>query len=206
MPLLKFILNIGFLSAFLLAPAIFILAIWYRRTFTNILMMWRTPESVFATIAYLIQSLIWVIIGTSFFFNYLTAKAAGNPQPAQNMEIVLLCVSLFVSSSILFLAARSLFVQVITHKGIIVNHLLLRIPHLKQLIPWNHLSDYYVHNDYPNVVFHIIYTKEDGSFDRMTMNVPNHLHVHIKDLLDSKLDGMEGIPAYFGNKKKGIID
>lgn len=206
MPLLNFILNIGFLCAFLLAPAILVLAVWYRRTFNNVLMMWRTPESVFATIAYLIQSLIWLIVGVSFFFNYISDGTNSHFTPEKNVAISLICFTLFVSSSIFFLAARTLLVQVITHKGIVINHFLLRIPHLHNVITWDNLADYYVQNDYPNVVFYLIYKKEDDSFERMAMNVPAHLQIHIKDLLDSKLDGMEGIPAYFWSKKKGIID
>lgn len=206
MPLLKFCLNISFLCAFLLAPAILVLAVWYRKAFNNVLMMWRSPESVFATIAYFIQSLIWLIVGVSFFFNYISERPSSHFSAEKNGDIAMLCLSLLMATSILFLAARTLFVQVVTHKGIMLNHFLLRIPHINNLITWNNLADYYIQNDYPNVIFYLIYKKEDGTFERTAVNVPAHLHIHIKDLLDSKLDGMEGIPAYFWSKKKGIID
>lgn len=206
MTMLTFFLNIGFLTAFLIAPAILVLSVWYRKTFHDVLMMWRTPESVFATIAYFIQSLIWLIVGVSFFFNYISARPTSHFSPDMNISIALVCLCLLIASSIIFLAVRTLFVQVITHHGIIINHFILRMPDFKNILTWDNLADYYMQTDYPNTIFNLIYKKEDGSFDRMTMNVPSHLQVHIKDLLDSKLDGIEGIPAYFWSKKNGIID
>ena len=204
MPFVKLFMNIGLLSALLLSPAVLMLAFWYRKTFADAFMIWRRPEAIMLFVGYLVVALILIISGTACFFNYSKYSVIPeNAAIAENFkDMALICFSFYVSATFFFLACRILLVQVITEKGILLNHRIFRIPVPNRIIYWEMLSDYYVHRDYPNVIFNLIYRTEGTNFQKTEIPVPSYLQENIKELLDSQLDGDNDLVLYRFMKHK----
>ncbi len=207
MPFIKLFMNIGMLSALLLGPAVLVLALWYRKIFSGSFMIWRRPEAIMLFVAYLVGSLILIIFGTACFFNY--SKHSLIPENAQMAtdfkDMAFICFSFFISVTFFFLACRILLVQVITEKGIMLNHRIFRIPIPNRLIKWNQLSDYYVQRDYPNAIVNIIYKTEGMIFKKAEIPVPSFLQEQVKEILDSQLDGDNDLILYrfMQHKRRG---
>lgn len=191
MPFVKLIMNFSLLSALLLGPAALLLALWYRRSFVHTFMIWRRPEAAMIFVAYLVLALILIISGTASIFNFY--RLIQNPETtaaATNFkDIALICFSAFTALTFIFSACRLVLVQIITEKGLIINHSVFRIPIPNQIVKWNQLSDYYIQRDYPNAVFNIIYRKEGTAARKVEIPVPAYLQEKISRLLDSQLDG-----------------
>lgn len=202
MPIVKFILNIGLISAMLIAPALLLLASWYRKHFRKAVVVWRRPEAILATVSYFIFALLLTIVGMACLFNYLRDTGI-NPDAANRYkEIAFICILFWISGTIVFSALRLLLVQVILKEGIMLNHRFLRLPMHNRILPWDAICDYYTQTDYPNVVFTIIYKVDNLTFDKTQIYVPSHLQNFLKDTLDAKLDGEEDAPFFrFGRRK-----
>lgn len=204
MPILKLILNLGLLSAFVIAPAFFTLGMWYRKSFSRMLMIWRRPEAIMATFVFFILGMILSIVAISCLFNYFKYPGlTPNGIPTDKLkEVALICFSFFWALTILFFVARMLMVQIITEEGIVKNHTIFKIPLAHKVIRWENFTDYYITNDYPNVVFTIIYkSAEEFTFKRTTIPAPAHLQPHLKALLDAKLDGDYSVSFPRGKRK-----
>lgn len=187
MPILTFILNLSLISALLLAPAILLLSFWYRRSINNAIIIWRRPESAVITIGYAITGLVFFIVGISCFFRY-TISAPTQIATNNNLKDVgLICMLMFMSFSMIYIAARMTFVQIVTENGIFLNHSWIRIPDSRNLIEWEMLCDYYTHTDYPNTSFTIIY-KCDNEFWRSSIPVPAYHKENFEKILDLYLD------------------
>lgn len=202
MPIVKFILNIGLISAMLIAPALLLLATWYRKHFRKAVVVWRRPEAILATVSYFVFALLLTIVGMACLFNYLRDTSINPAAATRYKEVAFICILFWVSGTLIFSALRFLMVQVILKEGIMLNHSLFRIPMHNQILSWDSICDYYTQTDYPNVVFTIIYKTEGLHFEKTQIYVPSHLQNFLKDTLDAKLDGEEDAPFFrFGRRK-----
>lgn len=187
MPILTFILNLSLISALLLAPAVLLLSYWYRRSITNAIMIWRRPESAVITIGYAITGLVFFIVGISCFFRYTMSSPIQGVENTNLRDVGLICMLMFLSFSMIYLAARITFVQIVTENGIFLNHTWVGLPDSRNLIEWEMLCDYYIHTDYPNTIFTVIY-KSEREFWRSSIPVPAYHKENFERILDLYLD------------------
>ncbi len=97
--------------------------------------------------------------------------------------------------SLIYVAIRMLFVQIITQDGIVINDRLLRVPDVRQLIEWHEISDYYLASDYPNVIFTLIIQQEALKFTRTTLSVPVYVRDEFETLLETKMFSASAVEA-----------
>jgi hypothetical protein len=188
------LLNLGLLSALLITPAILLMAYWYRKQMPSTLMEWKKPELVIITVAAAVAAVMIFIVGlTSLFtqFGYLKSGLIGENSKAVMRDLSLLCLFSFFSLSFIYLAIRMLLVQVITHKGIVMNDRIFRIPNFKTVLYWNEIADYYVNSDYPNVVFTLIIRQDDVTYERISLKVPVYYRDRFERLLEEKMENSE---------------
>jgi hypothetical protein len=89
---------------------------------------------------------------------------------------------------ITYMAIRTLFVQIVTESGIVMNDRFLRIPDMRNVVPWYQVADYYIKSDYPNVVFSLIIQKEPLKFERIHIKVPVYSRDAFEELLENKMN------------------
>lgn len=187
-------LNLGLLSALLITPAILLMAYWYRKQMPSTLMEWKKPELVIITVAAAVVAVMIFIVGlTSLFtqFGYLKSGLIGENSKLFMRDLSLLCLFSFVSLATMYMAIRLLLVQVITHKGIVMNDRIFRIPNFKTVLYWNEIADYYVNSDYPNVVFTLIIRQDDVTYERISLKVPVYYRDRFERLLEEKMENSE---------------
>ncbi|MFN0203245.1 MAG: hypothetical protein ACKVTZ_17085 [Bacteroidia bacterium] len=205
---LKFIFNIGLLSAILFAPTFLLMSHWYRKGIRSVLMRWRRPEASFLTIVYAILSIIFFTIGVSCFFNYWKYQPSGTPNgisPERLRDIGAISSLFLAAMTLVFVSFRMLFVQIITEQGIILNRSFLRVPNVRDVIEWHEVCDYFVVEDYPNATFHITYQRE-GDFLRASLPVPTHQKQNFSELLDFYLDKKCTVSGYSSIGKRKLSD
>lgn len=187
-------LNLGLLSALLITPAILLMAYWYRKQMPSTLMEWKKPELVIITVAAAVAAVMIFIVGlTSLFtqFGYLKSGLIGENSKLIMRDLSLLCLFSFASLTSIYMAIRLLLVQVITHKGIVMNDRIFRIPNFKTVLYWSEIADYYVNSDYPNVVFTLIIRQDDVTYERISLKVPVYYRDRFERLLEEKMENSE---------------
>lgn len=187
-------LNLGLLSALLITPAILLMAYWYRKQMPNTLMEWKKPELVLITVAAAVLGVMIFIVGlTSLFthFGYLKSGLIGENNQRLIRDLSLFCFFSFVSLGFIYMATRMLLIQVVTHKGIVMNDKVFRIPNFKTILYWNEIADYYVKSDYPNVVFTLIIREDDVTYERISLKVPVYYRDRFERLLEEKMENSE---------------
>lgn len=190
MALIKLLLNFGMLFTMLFAPAILLLAFWYKKQFTGVNMVWKKSEHVVVTIVYSISVLILFIVGVSCLFTYLgylESTQIGRHDPKQFLNLGFLCFLLIVAFTMLYFAVRMLMIQVVNFKGIMLNDPVFRIPNYQKVLEWHQIADYYIVSDYPNVIFTLIVQKDSLTFDRVSLRVPIYVREGFNKLLENNL-------------------
>ena len=187
-------LNLGLLSALLITPAILLMAYWYRKQMPSALMEWKKPELVIITVAAAVLAVVIFIVGlTSLFthFGYLKSGMLSENNQMLMRDLGLFCLFSFISLGFMYMAIRMLMVQVVTHRGIIMNDRVFRIPNFRTVLYWNEIADYYVKSDYPNVVFTLIIRQDDVSYKRISLKVPVYHRDRFERLLEEKMENSE---------------
>ncbi|RMG22078.1 MAG: hypothetical protein D6730_17160 [Bacteroidetes bacterium] len=182
----------------MLAPSLVLLAYWYRKQLNQTLMVWKKPEMVIVTISFSIISLILFIVGVSCFFThwgYLDSRQIEHIGGGQFERLGWICMLLLAASVMVYMAVRMLLVQIVTHRGIVVNSRLFRIPDYRHVIEWHEISDYYLVSDYPNVIFTLIVQKEALRFSRITVCVPVFVRDEFESILETKMFSDSAIEA-----------
>ncbi len=189
----KLILNFGLIAAMLITPSFILMAHWYRKQLPNPLMVWKKPELVIITIFFSVITLILFIVGLSSFFThygYLESTQIDASTRERFLTIGFACFLFNISLIFVYLAIRTLLVQVVIDQGIVINDRYLRIPDFRNMIKWYEISDYYVKSDYPNVVFTLILQREPMRFERKTLRVPVYCRDEFEALLEQKMNSV----------------
>ncbi len=184
-------LNAGLLAALLFAPCLLLMAYWYRKQLPSTLMVWKKPELVIVTIGFAAITLVLFVVGISSFFThlgYLRSTQIDSATRQQLFTVGIACFLMACALVMIYMAIRTLFVQIITQKGIVINDRVLRIPDMKQVIPWHQVVDYYIKSDYPNVVFSLIIQPEPLKFERVNLKVPIYTRDSFEELLENKMN------------------
>ena len=187
---LELIVHLSLLIALLVAPSWLLLAFWYRKQISQPVLIWKRPEMVIVTIVFSLFALVLFVIGISSFFSfggYLQPQELNEVDKQVFLYIGLLSILGECILGCLYLALRLLLVQVITERGIIVNHGLTRIPNLKNVIEWHEISDYYLQSDYPNVIFNLITQRQQTNLSRTLLRVPVYLKEEFEHLIESRI-------------------
>ncbi|MEM7658892.1 MAG: hypothetical protein AAF399_22405 [Bacteroidota bacterium] len=185
----------------MIAPCLVLLAYWYRKQFSQTLMVWKNPEMVILTITFSIVGLILFIVATSSFFTYFNVLQPSNIHPPNQekfLTIGIICSALMVATVLIYLAMRMLLVRIITEQGIVANHSLLRIPNFRRVIEWGSVSDYYLVSDYPSVVVTLIIQKQAFQYERVSLKVPVYLRDDFEDLLEAKMYHAQAVQSQSG--------
>lgn len=204
MPLIEFALNLSWIYALLIGPLAWFVARAYRKNFLKAIIVWRTPDSLLLTVIYFISTLLLLIVGMACFFNYL--KEANPQLIAKYRDLTFICVNLWLGSTGLFIALRMLLVQVLMREGLMLNHFFFRIPIPSRILQWEQICDYYTQNDYPSIIFQIIYRAEGLKFKKVAISTPSHLQVFLKETLEASLDGEQEMPFYLFGRRKGVSE
>lgn len=184
------LLILAMIGAMLVAPAMALMAHWYRRQFADVVMEWKKPEMVLITVVLSAISLILFVIGLSGFFTDLGqigTDHTGTRSFEHFRELGMLCFLANIFLFLLYLTLRKLLVQVITDRGIIENDKLLHIPDPRKLIRWADIADYYVRSDFPNVVVTLIVRESGSKFRRVSLKVPVYTRDEFERLLENKM-------------------
>ena len=194
--IVKFFLNISLLSAMLLAPAMLLLAHWYRKRFRRTLILWRRPEMVAVTISFFIAALVCFITGISSlfaYFGFLRSSQLPYADKFEFLDVSLACGLFLIALVMVYIAMRNLLIRVITDAGIIINDRYLRVPTFRKMIRWEDINDYFVISDYPNVIFNLILNREDVQLRRYSLRVPVYVRDEFEQLLEEKMNEIRGI-------------
>lgn len=184
-------LNAGLLAALLFAPCLLLMAFWYRKQLPRTLLVWKKPELVFITIGFAAITLVLFVVGISSFFTHFGYLRSSQIDPATRQQLYNVGIGCFLMSAALFMiymAIRTLFVQIVTESGIVMNDKIIRVPDMRNVIPWYQISDYYIKSDYPNVVFSLIIQTEPMKFDRVNLKVPVYSRDAFEELLENKMN------------------
>ena len=198
MTLVNLLFNFSLLLSILIAPCLVLLAYWYRKQLDQTLLVWKKPEMVIVTITFSIVALILFIVGISCFFTHWGFVESIQIDKISQLffqQIGLTCMLLLGALSLIYVAIRMLFVQIITQDGIVINDRLLRVPDVRQLIEWHEISDYYLASDYPNVIFTLIIQQEALKFTRTTLSVPVYVRDEFETLLETKMFSASAVEA-----------
>ncbi|MFK7973092.1 MAG: hypothetical protein AB8F95_22165 [Bacteroidia bacterium] len=187
------LLNLGLLSALLISPAILLMAYWYRKQMPNTIMEWKKPELVLITVVAAVAAVVIFIIGLTSLFTHLGYLKSGFVANGDRVmrDLSLFSLFAFASLSTLYIATRILLIQVVTHKGIVMNDKIFRIPNFKTVLYWKEIADYYVKSDYPNVVFTLIIREDDVTYERISLKVPVYFRDRFERLLEEKMENSE---------------
>jgi len=197
------LLNLSLMASMLLAPSTVLIAWWYRQQFSGTMMVWKKPELVILTILYSAAALVLFIVGFSCFVYYIDYenRFVGEMSQLYSKKLLInlaaLCALGIAALSAFYAAARMLFVQVITHHGIILNDRLVRIPDYRNTLKWESIADYYLTPDYPNAIYTLIVRTGNMKFERISLRVPMHLQEAFEDILDDRM-------FHGGNTEEGI--
>lgn len=184
-------LNAGLLAALLFAPCLLLMAFWYRKQLPQTLLVWKKPELVIITIGFAAVALVLFVVGISSFFThfgYLRSTQIDVETRQQLYTIGIACFLMTAALFITYMAIRTLFVQIVTESGIVMNDRFLRIPDMRNVVPWYQIADYYIKSDYPNVVFSLIIQKEPLKFERIHIKVPVYSRDAFEELLENKMN------------------
>jgi len=184
-------LNAGLLAALLFAPCLLLMAFWYRKQLPRTLLVWKKPELVIITIGFAAITLILFVVGISSFFTHFGYLRSSQIDPETRQQLYTVGIACFLMVSALFMiymAIRTLFVQIVTESGIVMNDKIIRVPDLRNVIPWYQVADYYIKSDYPNVVFSLIIQSEPMKFERINLKVPVYSRDAFEELLENKMN------------------
>lgn len=184
-------LNAGLLAALLFAPCLLLMAFWYRKQLPRTLLVWKKPELVIITIGFVAVTLVLFVVGISSFFThfgYLQSTQIDIETRQQLYTVGIACFLMTAALFITYMAIRTLFVQIVTESGIVLNDKFLRIPDMRNVVPWYQVADYYIKSDYPNVVFSLIVQKEPLKFERIHIKVPVYTRDAFEELLENKMN------------------
>lgn len=184
-------LNAGLLAALLFAPCLLLMAFWYRKQLPRTLLVWKKPELVIITIGFAAITLILFVVGISSFFTHFGYLKSSQIDPETRQSLYTVGIACFLMVSALFMiymAIRTLFVQIVTESGIVLNDKIIRVPDLRNVIPWYQVADYYIKSDYPNVVFSLIIQSEPMKFERINIKVPVYSRDAFEELLENKMN------------------
>lgn len=184
-------LNAGLLAALLFAPCLLLMAFWYRKQLPRTLLVWKKPELVIITIGFAAITLILFVVGISSFFTHFGYLRSSQIAPETREQLYTVGIACFLMVSALFMiymAIRTLFVQIVTESGIVLNDKIIRVPDLRNVIPWYQVADYYIKSDYPNVVFSLIIQSEPMKFERINLKVPVYSRDAFEELLENKMN------------------
>lgn len=184
-------LNAGLLAALLFAPCLLLMAFWYRKQLPQTLLVWKKPELVIITIGFAAVTLVLFVVGISSFFTHFGYLRSTQIDPETRQQLYTIGIACFLMTAALFItymAIRTLFVQIVTESGIVMNDRFLRIPDMRNVVPWYQVADYYIKSDYPNVVFSLIIQKEPLKFERIHIKVPVYSRDAFEELLENKMN------------------
>jgi len=199
-------LNAGLIAALLFAPCLLLMAFWYRKQLPTALMVWKKPELVLITVGFSAITLILFVIGISSFFThfgFLESSQIDSLTQQRLFTVGVACFLMSIALIMVYMAIRTLFVQLITDKGIVINDRFMRVPDMKNVIPWYQIADYYLKSDYPNVVFSIIIQPEPMKFERINLKVPVYNRDAFEDLLERKMNeiALEQTSSAYSSKR-----
>jgi hypothetical protein len=195
------LLNLSLVFAILVAPSTLLLSQWYKKSLGRPVFSWPKSEMVLLTILFFVVALVLFIVGVSCiftYFGYLDPIRFPGINVRQFLNLGLACISSVAGLSILYMAMRSILVQMVMEQGVLLNIGLLPLRGSIRLLDWNHIVDYYVVPDYPNITVTFIVAVPDLQFERFAIKVPVYLKDEFQAYLDKGLNGARSPQAETG--------
>ncbi len=170
-----------------IAPLFFMLSLWYKRQFKNIILEWKKNQLVIYTIIAFVLNLILFILTCFFFAGYL-GRIEGlrliEISPELMMHLSIDSLALLIGVTVAYFGIQNFYSQFVTTEGI---HLkpnwasdALTVDHF---ITWSQVMDVYTQSDYPMTIYRFIIQLPDGSYTRKQLSVPFYALSHFEGLL-----------------------
>ena len=193
MPVEKFFLNLSLIFSLLVAPAVLLLAYWYRKHLPTGGLVWRRPESVIVSIVTTISIVILLSVAISCFFGIYGHKAPLTlAQSHRYRDVGLMSLLLIAGILLVYAAIRVCFVQIVSEEGIFIQRKVIKIPDFRQRIEWSQIADFYVVSDFPHIHYTFIYKEEELVFKKVVLSVPIAMNALFEKMLHKQLPFVEG--------------
>lgn len=188
---MDFVLNLIHVSALVftlvIAPAIYLLSLAFKRQFKDVEYEWKKPQVILFTIISFIINLALFILACFFFAGYYRNVSLDIIQipPTAMWQLSVDCMLFFMGVTALYVSLQNYFVQFIALQGIIIpafSWKKIRFQHI--LIRWQDIRDYYVRTDYPITYYHFILQNSAGEFTKRSLKIPFYALARFESILE----------------------